>query len=600
MCILQGKSGRFSAFSAVSTHLLCRTTQNGFHRRQGYGGQGKTVTLTAHLLLISVATVLAFIFGRLHYLCNMTVCRNFLIFFALLSFAVADSSVPAVEDSAEPESVVEAAPEPTEPPVEPAPDPDGAVESSPEPLSESQSESEAPQPVAGPRPPEPEATAENPASVYVIPVTGVIDKPNLFILRRGLKEAIANGIDMVILDMDTPGGRVDYTIDMMEMLSRFDGITATYVNEDAISAGSFIAAATREIYFAPRGKMGASAVIQGGGQDVPEAARMKIESYLRANIRVLSQDFPYRGDVIRAMLDAQFELEIDGEVLKPAGELLTLTAREAVREFGDPPHKLLAEGIYDSIDELLDARFGAGNYVIRDFELTYSEAIAKWMNTFASALLGLGILLLFIEFKTPGFGFFGIAGLILLGIFFASQYIAGLAGNEAILIFVLGVVLVMVEVFLFPGTIVFALTGLLMMLGALLWAMVDVWPGTPVQFDAETFARPFVDLTFGLAIAIFGGILAARMLPGSFLERRLVLADSAGGDSQTLREARTARLPPVGTEGVAVTTLFPSGHIEVGGVRYDARSSMGMIRNGSRVRVVKSGDFDLVVEEVPE
>ncbi|MEC7610050.1 MAG: hypothetical protein VX964_07755, partial [Verrucomicrobiota bacterium] len=164
----------------------------------------------------------------------------------------------------------------------------------------------------------------NSVDVYVIPIQGMIDKPNLYILRRGLKEAIRNDIEMVVLDMDTPGGRVDICLEMMEALDRFDGVTATYVNEDAISAGSFIAASTEEIYFAPRGKIGASAVVQGTGEDVPETARLKMESYLRANIRVMAEDKPQRADVIRAMLDANFELKIGEEVIKSSGELLTL------------------------------------------------------------------------------------------------------------------------------------------------------------------------------------------------------------------------------------------------------------------------------------
>ncbi|MFW6217518.1 MAG: hypothetical protein ACOC4K_00845, partial [Verrucomicrobiota bacterium] len=155
--------------------------------------------------------------------------------------------------------------------------------------------------------------------VYVIPITGMITQPNLYVLRRGLKQAIENEVEMVVLDMDTPGGRVDTCLEMMEMLDRFEGVTATYINDDAISAGSFIAASTQEIYFAPRGKIGASAVIQGTGEDVPETARQKVESYLRANIRVMTGDDPYRSDVIRAMLDSDFELKIGDEVIKPAG-----------------------------------------------------------------------------------------------------------------------------------------------------------------------------------------------------------------------------------------------------------------------------------------
>lgn len=449
---------------------------------------------------------------------------------------------------------------------------------------------------------EPIPVASSQTDVYVIPITDAISTPNLYILRRGLKDAIANDVEMVILDMDTPGGRVDLTLEMMEMLNRFEGITATYVNDDAISAGSFIAAATQEIYFSPIGKIGASAVIQGTGEDVAETAKQKIESYLRANIRVMTAEYPYRADVIRAMLDADFELKIGDEVLKPAGELLTLTAAEAVKEYGDPPSKLLGEGIYDSIDELLDARLGAGNYEIRDFELSYSEEIAKWMNAIAPILMGLGALLLFIEFKTPGFGIFGIGGLVLLGIFFASHYIAGLAGNESAFLFVLGVLLVLVELFLFPGSVVFALSGMGLMLGSLLWTMVDYWPagegGEGVAIAPEMFVEPLVQLIFGISIAVAGAVAMSRLLPRSWFERKMVLAEAAGGDSHAIREQRASTLPQPGCEGVALTPLHPGGRVEIDGQRYEAHCPVGMVERGAAIRVVRSADFELIVEEV--
>ena len=447
-----------------------------------------------------------------------------------------------------------------------------------------------------------EDAAESPVSVYVIPIAGVIDTPNLYILRRGLKEAILNDVGMVVLDMDTPGGRVDVCLDMMEMLDRFEGLTATYVNDDAISAGSFIAAATQSIYFAPRGKMGASAVIQGSGEDVAETAKQKIESYLRANIRVITADYPYRSDVIRAMLDADFELKIGDTVLKPAGELLTLTAAEAMVEYGEPAHALLGSGIYESIEDLLDARFGEGNYQIKSFEVTYSEGLAKWMNGIAPLLMGLGGLLLFIEFKTPGFGVFGIGGLILLGIFFASHHVAGLAGNEPIFFFLLGVLLVLVELFFFPGSIIFALSGMCLMCGSLLWTMVDFWPEGTKGFDLtpEMFVDPLVQLTFGVSIAMAGAVLVSRLLPGSWMERQMVLAASSGGDVEAIREARDSKLPRAGAVGVAVTPLHPAGRVEIKGQRCDARSAIGMIERGAAVRVVRGGDFELIVEAVVE
>lgn len=440
-----------------------------------------------------------------------------------------------------------------------------------------------------------EASADQ-LAVYVIPITGAINKPNLYILRRGLKDAIENKADMLLLNMDTPGGRVDLTIEMMKMIAKFDGTTATYVNPDAISAGSFIAAATKEIYFAPTGKMGASAVIQGGGQDVPETARLKVESYLRANIRSITEDYPYRSDVIRAMLDADFELKIDDALIKPSGELLTLTASEALLKYGEPSESLLSSGTFDTVDALLDTRLGKGKYDIKEFELTYSEVIAKWMNTFAPALLGIGMLGLFLEFKTPGFGVFGIAGIACLGIFFASQYIAGLAGNEAILFFSLGILLVIAEIFFFPGTLIFAISGLALILGSLVWAMVDIWPSEPFSVSPDLLAEPMMNLVFGLAITATGALVLSRFFPGSWLERSLVLSQSAGGDGQLLRDRRETSLPQVGSIGVAVTDLFPGGQVEIDGQRYDAHATLGAIDRGITIRVQKVADFSLIVE----
>lgn len=441
--------------------------------------------------------------------------------------------------------------------------------------------------------------------VYIVPIEGPISKPNLFILRRALKEAITNDVEMLVLDMDTPGGRVDICLEMMEMIDRFEGLTATYINEDAISAGSFIAAATEEIYFAPRGKIGASAVIQGTGEDVPETARLKIESYLRAQIRVLSEQDELRGRVIRAMLDKDYELAIGETVIKPSGELLTLTASEAMAEYGEPPRALLGSGVYDSIEDLLDERTGDLQYRVKDFKVSYSEVAAKWMDGFAPALMGIGLLLLFVEFKTPGFGLFGIAGIGLVIVFFVSQYIAGLAGNEAIVFFLLGVVLVLAELLFFPGLLFFAVPGLVLMLASLLWAMVDFWPEGTGRFSADLFVGPAVDLVVGLAIAVGGALLLGRFLKGSPIEGALVLSSTVGQADKAKAPVvsgveKAPGFPEEGATGEAITPLHPAGLIELTGVRYEARCAVGIIDRGARVRVVGREDFNLLVEEVVE
>jgi membrane-bound serine protease (ClpP class) len=115
------------------------------------------------------------------------------------------------------------------------------------------------------------ATASSPpAKIFVIPVRDQIGKPILYILRTGVKAAISAEAEFIVLDMETPGGRLDVTLEMMEILDRFDGTTVTFINDEAISAGAFISAATDKIYFSPSGVIGAAAPVGASGEDIQE------------------------------------------------------------------------------------------------------------------------------------------------------------------------------------------------------------------------------------------------------------------------------------------------------------------------------------------
>ncbi|MEO6245459.1 MAG: hypothetical protein ABIQ12_08480, partial [Opitutaceae bacterium] len=140
--------------------------------------------------------------------------------------------------------------------------------------------------------------------VYVIPVQGEIASPVLYIIRRGLKEAIEQKADAVILDMKTPGGALGTTLEIMEAIAKFPGVTITYVNNEAMSAGAFISATTQEIWFSPSGIIGAAAPVSSDGKDVEATMRQKVVSYLKARIRSSSEGYGYRGQVVSAMIDS--------------------------------------------------------------------------------------------------------------------------------------------------------------------------------------------------------------------------------------------------------------------------------------------------------
>lgn len=443
---------------------------------------------------------------------------------------------------------------------------------------------------------------KSPAKVVIIPIRAQIAKPELYILRRGLKEAIENKVDTIVLDMETPGGALNVTFEMLQALEKFPGRTVTYVNREAISAGALISAGTDEIYFAPAGVIGAAAPVMATGGEIDATMKAKINSYLKARVRAISEGKRYRGEVLSAMIDADYEFKIGDTVIKEKGELLSLTALEAMKTYGDPPQPLLGAGIAENLDSLLDQLHGAGKHSAIRLEITWSEKLAQYITAFTPILLGLGLLCLFIEFKTPGFGIFGVSGIVLLGVVFFGHYVAGLSGHEPALFFLIGLLLIAIELFFIPGTLVLALTGIALMLGSLVWAMLDLWPGEPISLEGDVLFRPLANVMAGVVLAVMVFLAILKFLPKGGPWGRLVLESAVGGEPGPIRalNSRAQDEAPVtnliGLSGVAATSLFPSGQIEVSGRRYEARLGMGFAEAGTPVRITGVSEFGLIVE----
>ena len=403
--------------------------------------------------------------------------------------------------------------------------------------------------------------------------------------------------------MNTPGGALSVTFDIMEALGKFQGETLTYVNKEAMSAGAFISATTGEIWFAPDAVIGAAAPVSSDGKDIDVTMKQKVVSYLKARVRAISEGKGYRGEVISAMIDADYELKIGDKVIKPKGELLSLTASEANKAYGEPAHALLGAGIAADVPALLAKKYGVGNYEIKQFQVTWSEELAQHLTRFSPILLGLGLLALFIEFKTPGFGVFGISGIVLLAVVFLSNYVAGFSGHEPLLLFAIGLLLLSLEIFFFPGVAVVAVIGVLLMLGSLVWAMADLWPGVPftVAWSGDAFIVPLQNLAFGLLLAAGLGIALARFLPQGWIWDRMIVATTIGGSAQVAGGGPSAAREIealMGQRGVAVTALRPSGQVEITGRRFEAKVEVGSIDSGEAVRVRGRTDFGLIVERI--
>jgi len=445
------------------------------------------------------------------------------------------------------------------------------------------------------------------AKVMVVPIRSQISKPELFILRRGIRQAMESGVDTLILDMETPGGRLDVTFEILQALERFPGKTVTYVNREAISAGALIAMGTDEIYFKPGGVIGAAAPVMAGGAEIGDTMKAKLISYLLARARAITEDQGFRSEVITAMIDVEYEFKIGEDVISPKGALLTLTANEAMREYGDPPMPLLGAGVEDTVESLVKHLHGMDVVVMDQLAVTWSEKLAQYLVSLTPLLMGAGMVLLFIEFKTPGFGVFGLAGGLLLGVVFFGHYTAGLSGYEPVIIFVLGVILVLLEVLFFPGLLVGIIAGVLMILGSLLWAMADFLPDEPIVFSGELLMRPLFNMVAGVLIAVLIFLGIVRFLPRGGLWGRLVLETAVAGEPGGLRALNQWAMPTelsaqlekpslIGQRALATTGLFPSGQVEIDGRRYEARLEMGTADPGTPVKVIRESEFALIVE----
>src|SRR5256886_9878974 len=265
--------------------------------------------------------------------------------------------------------------------------------------------------------------------VYVLPVRDDIMPPLVYLVRRGVKEAMEAKADLLVLDMDTNGGRVDVTEEIIGILNNFKGQTATFVNKKAFSAGAFISVATQKIFMAPLSVIGAAApilMVPGGTpQDMPETMQAKMNSALRALVRTSAQKNGYNIEVVEAMIDKSKELRIGDKVLNEKGQILTLTNTEAEQEYGEPPKPLLSSGTVEDLDQLLK-RLGLEAAARVQVQPSGVERLATWINMISPLLLIIGIAGIYIEFKTPGFGLPGIIGIVAFAVYFFGGYIAWL------------------------------------------------------------------------------------------------------------------------------------------------------------------------------
>lgn len=423
------------------------------------------------------------------------------------------------------------------------------------------------------------AAGQAPGPVYRVPVTGVIELGLAPFIERSLSEAAAAGASVVVLDIDTPGGRVDAAERIADAVSDSEVPVYAYVNRRAFSAGALIALATQGVYMRPGSVIGAVTPVDGAGQKAPE----KIVSAMRSEMRALAEARGLDPAVAEAMVDE--DVEIPGVVER--GKLLTLTTEEAValdyaREVDDLPALL----------ETLDLDGGAP---VTTTAVNWAERLVRFFShpVVAPFLLSLGFLGLLIEIKTPTFGMAGVAGLISLSLFFGSHLIIGLAGLEDVLVFAAGLVLLGVEIFVIPGFGIFGILGGIAVLAGLFMSLLGGLPTVP------DFTRAGMVLTTSILIVLVSAWVLIRSLPGSSRLARSGIFLVSRTDRSVGFESAPHRIELVGKEGTAITDLRPSGTGLFGEERIDVVSESEWIQAGTPIRIVSAEGYRHVVRPVP-
>ncbi|MDR2028471.1 MAG: nodulation protein NfeD, partial [Treponema sp.] len=477
--------------------------------------------------------------------------------------------------------------------------------------------------------------------VWIIPVRGDIEASLVSFVRREAREALNQGAAFIIFEIDTFGGRVDSALQITSfIMSIRNARTIAWIHNSEASmgvswsAGALIALSCQEIYMAQGTSMGAAAPVTVGVDGSSEATGEKTVAAVRSQMAALAERNGYPVGIALAMVDLDVELWealVDGQtqvltleelerferegrgperiaVISPKGKLLSLTAGEAAR-FG------LAHGIANDRDALL-AALGAGE-IIGESDPSIADMLITLLTSapVQALLIILGLVMVFLEINTPGFGIPGTVAVVAFLAVFGSSALLGRVGSLEMILFLAGLGLLAVEIFILPGFGLAGISGFILIGVSLILSMQDfVIP----RFDWEwgLLGRNAVVVAIGIIAAITGIAVIALLGPkiklfdGLTLKTRIT--GTAGGPDpesaapssapaavQDLRaEEEEDYAALLGKAGIAASTLRPSGKAEIEGRLYTVEGDGSFIEQGKALKVIRVRGNRIVVRPV--
>jgi membrane-bound serine protease (ClpP class) len=434
--------------------------------------------------------------------------------------------------------------------------------------------------------------------VYIFDIKKEIGPAVWRITRKAMEEAHRLEADLILIHMNTYGGMVNIADSIRTRIINSKIPVYVFIDNNAASAGALISIACDRIYMRKGANIGAATVVTQDGQAAPD----KYQSYMRSTMRATAES--HGSDTIinqndtvvtyfrnpriaEAMVDQRIEIE----GVTKEGEVLTFTSSEAIKHG-------FCEGIAENIPGVLRLA-GVKNYEIREYKITGLEKVIGFLVN--PILQGLLIMIIiggiYFELQTPGVGFPLIAAGVAAVIYFAPAYLEGLAQNWEIAIFIAGIILLIIEIFVIPGFGVAGIAGIIAMITGLSLSIADEFV---FDFEFGGFNR----LIQAFATVIFSSLLsfvllllfARKAFDIPFLSRFVLSSSQETSNGYSSVDSHLKEL--IGKEGVAQTVLRPAGKIIVDNEQYDARSEIGFIEKGEKVKVISCSSTQLNVIKI--
>ncbi|MCM1518245.1 MAG: hypothetical protein NC117_06375 [Pseudoflavonifractor sp.] len=420
--------------------------------------------------------------------------------------------------------------------------------------------------------------------VYVIPVDDEIGSTTWRTVQQGCREARELDTDILLIHLNTYGGAVVYADSIRTALLNYPKPVIAFIDNNAASAGALISIACDSIYMRDGGSIGAATVVGGDGRQMPD----KYQSYMRAMMRSTAQATGRDPMIAEAMVDSR--VEIPGII--DSTRVLTFTSSEA-RQHG------FSNGNATDIDNILRDRLHIDNYTITTRENSFWDLLIGFFTNPAVQAILIMIIIggIYFELQSPGMGFPSAAALIAAILYFLPLYIEGVTAPWVVAVFLLGLVLLILEIFVIPGFGIAGIVGIALMIAGLFAALLD---GFSFSFDIYTDNE-----VMHAAATVFGGLLlgigAVALLTWKFgyklIPRRMALHKSLETDKGYIGvDMQPSRL--VGQRGRSVTVLRPAGKVEIGNTTYDAVSTGSFIDRDTEVRVERYENAQLYVTPI--